>query len=142
MIEYEFQTTVARSPGDVFDFLVDFRHEPQWEPNCRGVEKTSQGPIGQGTTFRADMKGMGKVESEIVEFMRPVRFTSSDRARGMEGKSEFRFEGSNGGTQVSCKMTMQPHGLMRVLEPLIRPQMKRMLGGLPDHLRRGIEAQG
>jgi uncharacterized protein YndB with AHSA1/START domain len=74
MIEYEFQTTVARSPHEVFDFLVDFRNEPQWEPNCRKAEKTSDGPIGKGTTFSASMKGMGRVESEIVEFERPARF--------------------------------------------------------------------
>jgi hypothetical protein len=37
---------------------------------------------------------------------------------------------------------MEPRGLMRVLEPLMRPRMKRMLGELPDNLRRGIEARG
>ena len=142
MIEHEFQTTVARSPEEVFDFLVDFRNEPQWEPNCREAEKTSDGPIGQGTTFRANMKGMGRVESEIVEFERPARFASQDKARGMSGRSEFRFDAKNGGTQVSGKLRMQPQGLMRVLEPLMRPRVKRMLGELPDNLRRGIEAQG
>jgi uncharacterized protein YndB with AHSA1/START domain len=140
MIEYEFQTTVARSPHEVFDFLVDFRNEPQWEPSCRKAEKTSDGPIGKGTTFSASMKGMGRVESEIVEFERPARFASRDRARGMDGDSEFRFEAKNGGTQVSGKLQMQPHGLMRLLEPLLRPKMKRMLGEMPENLRRGIEA--
>ena len=142
MIEHEFQTTVARSPEEVFDFLVDFCNEPQWEPNCREAEKTAEGPIGRGTTFRANMKGMGRVESEIVEFERPARFASQDKARGMSGRSEFRFDAKNGGTQVSGKLRMQPQGLMRVLEPLMRPKVKRMLGELPDNLRRGIEAQG
>ena len=142
MIEHDFQTTVARSPEEAFDYLVDFRNEPQWEPNCREVDKTSDGPIGQGTTFRAQMKGMGQVESEIVEFERPARFATRDRARGMNAGSEFRFEAKNGVTQVSGKLRMQARGLMRVLEPLMRPRMKRMLAELPDNLRRGIEGQG
>ena len=139
MIEHDLQTTVARSPEEVFDFLADFRHEPQWEPNCRAVEKTSDGPIGQGTTFRADMKGMGRVESELVEYERPARFATRDKARGMDASSEFRFVSENGGTRVSGTLRMQPQGLMRVLEPLMRPRIRRMLGGMPDNLRRGIE---
>jgi hypothetical protein len=33
MMEHNFRTTVARSPEEVFDFLVDLRNAPQWEPN-------------------------------------------------------------------------------------------------------------
>jgi Polyketide cyclase / dehydrase and lipid transport len=58
VIEHDFRTTVARSPEEVFDFLVDLRNAPQWEPNCQEVVKTSDGPIGKGTTFRAK-KGLG-----------------------------------------------------------------------------------
>jgi hypothetical protein len=58
----------------------------------------------------------------------------------MDGGSEFRFEAKNGGTQVSGTLRMRPHGLMRVLEPLMRPKMKRMLGELPENMRRGIDA--
>jgi hypothetical protein len=88
VIEHDFQTTVARSSEEVFDFLVDLRNAPQWEPNCQEVEKTSDGPIGKDTTFRAK-KGMGRL------------------------------------------------GLVLPM----RPRIKRMLGELPDHLRRVIEAQ-
>ena len=142
MIEHEFQTTVARSPEEVFDFLVDFRNEPQWEPNCQKVEKTSDGPIGQGTTFRAQMKGLGQVESEIVDFERPARFATKDKARRMDGESKFRMEARDGGTQVSGKLRMRPQGPMRLLEPLMRPMMRRMLSQMPENMRRGIEAQG
>jgi uncharacterized protein YndB with AHSA1/START domain len=82
VIEHDFRTTVARSPEEVFDFLVDLRNAPQWEPNCQEVVKTSDGPIGKGTTFRAK-KGIGRLESEIVEFERPARFASRDQGRGM-----------------------------------------------------------
>jgi hypothetical protein len=59
----------------------------------------------------------------------------------MECGLEFRCEAKNGGTQVSGKLRMQPHGPMRGLMLLMRPKMKRMLGELPDNLRRVIEAQ-
>ena len=140
MIEYTFQTTVARSPAEVFDFLVDLRNAPRWEPNCQAVEKTSDGPIGKGTTFRAK-KGLGRLESQIVEFERPARFASRDQGRGMACGLDFRCDATNGGTQVSGRLWMQPHGLMRGLMLLMRPKMKRMLGELPDNLRHVIEAR-
>jgi hypothetical protein len=72
----------ARAPEEVFDFLVDLRNAPQWEPNCPEVEKTSAGPVGKGTTFRAK-KGMARLESEIVEFERPAIFATRDKGRGI-----------------------------------------------------------
>jgi hypothetical protein len=139
MIEHEFQTVVGRSPEEAFDFLVDLRNAPQWEPYCREAEKTPDGPIGRGTTFREAMT-WGRKESKIVAFDRPVRFASQEKARGTDCGSEFRFEAKNGGTQVSGTLWMQQHGVLRVLEPLMRLRLKRVLGEVPDNLRRAIEA--
>jgi hypothetical protein len=55
---------------------------------------------------------------------------------------DFRCDAKNGGTQVSGRLWMQPHGRMRALVLLMRPKMKRVLGELPDDLRRAIESQG
>jgi uncharacterized protein YndB with AHSA1/START domain len=140
VIEHDFRTTVARSPEEVFDFLVDLRNAPQWEPNCREVVKISDGPIGKGTTFRAK-KGMGRLESEIVEFERPARFASRDKGRGMSCGLDFRCDPANGGTEVAGRLWMEPRGPMRGLMALMRPRMKRMLAEMPDNLQRVIEAQ-
>jgi hypothetical protein len=46
MIEHDFLLTVARSPEEPFDFLIDLRNAAQGEPYCREAEKTSDAPIG------------------------------------------------------------------------------------------------
>jgi len=140
MMEHNFRMTVLRSPEEVFDFLVDLRNAPQWEPNCQEVEKTSEGPIGKGTTFRAK-KGMGRLESEIVAFERPGHFATRDKGRGMTCGLDFRCVAKDSGTEISGKLWMQPHGPMRGLMLLMRPMMKHTLGELPDKLRRVIEAE-
>jgi hypothetical protein len=101
-------------------------------------EKPGSGPLC--TTFRAK-KGIGRLESEIVEFERPESFASREEGRGMRCGLDFRFDTKNGGTQVSGRLWMEPQGLMRGLMLLMRPKMKRMLGELPDNLRHAIEAQ-
>src|SRR5262245_36267940 len=117
MIEHEFQTTVARSPEEAFDFLVDLRNAPQWEPYCRSVEKTSAGPIGEGTTFSENMT-WGRKEATIAAFERPARVASRETARGTDCGFEFCLEPKNGGTEVTGRLWMQQHGVLRLLEPL------------------------
>jgi hypothetical protein len=139
MIEHEFQTAVAGSPEEAFDFLVDLRHAPQWEPYCMAVEKTSEGPIGEGTTFQENMT-WGRKEAKIAAFERPARFATQEKGRGTDCGCEFRFEAKNGGTLVTGRLWMQQHGVLRVLEPLMRLRTRRPLGEAPARLRRGIEA--
>ncbi len=139
MIKREFQTRVARSPEEAFDFLVDLRNASQWEPYCRAVEKTSEGPIGEGTTFQENMT-WGRKEAKIAAFERPARFATQEKARGTHCGSEFRFEPENGGTLVTGRLWMQQHGVLRLLEPLMRLRVRRPLGAVPERLRRGIEA--
>jgi hypothetical protein len=139
MIEHAFQTTVARPPEDAFDFLIDLRNAPQWEPYCRAVEKTSEGPIGEGTTFHEHMT-WGHKEARIAACERPARFATQETARGTDCGVEFRLEPNNGGTLVTGRLWMQQHGALRALEPLMRLRVRRPLGEVPERLRRGIEA--
>jgi uncharacterized protein YndB with AHSA1/START domain len=142
VIEHQITTTFDQPPEKVFDFFVDFRNEPKWNPDCQSVEKTSAGPIGQGTTFTSKVKRVGRVDTELVAFERPTHCSTRDRARGMEGGFDFRFQPKNGGTEFSLGMKMQPRGPMRLLEPLMRPMIKRMVGEMPARMRRGLEAAG
>lgn len=138
MIEHEVQTTFDRPPEQVFDFLVDFRNEPGWNPDCLSVEKKSEGPIGVGTIFSSKMKRVGQIETEIVALDRARHCSVQDRARGMDGRFEYRFAPKDGGTALSIRMRMQPHGPMRLLEPVLGRKMKRMLDELPEKMRRGV----
>jgi uncharacterized protein YndB with AHSA1/START domain len=140
MIEHKLETQLEQSPERAFDFFVDFRNEPDWNPDCLVVEKTSEGPIEIGTTFTGKMKRVGRSESEIVAFDRPRHCSVADRSRGAEGTFDFRFTPRGGGTQVSVVMRMQPRGPMRLLEPLMRGMMKRMLADLPEKMKKGIDS--
>jgi uncharacterized protein YndB with AHSA1/START domain len=140
MIKHEIQTTLDQPPERVFDFLVDFRNEPDWNPDCLSVEKTSDGPISIGTTFSSKMKGVGRIESQIVTLDRPAHCSVKDRARAMDSSFEFRFAPSGPGTHVSIAMRMQPRGPMRLLEPILGPMMKRKFDELPERIRRGIDS--
>lgn len=44
---------IDRSPEDVFDYLVDLRHELEWNPDTQSMEKITEGSIGVGTKYLA-----------------------------------------------------------------------------------------
>src|SRR5437667_9192285 len=119
MIEHRLEVTLEQPPERAFDFFVDFRNEPSWNPDCLTVEKTSQGPIGVGSTFTGKMKRIGASESEIVAFQRPGYCSVVDRSRGAEGAFDFRFTPRDGRTRIDVTMRLQPRGPMRLLEPLM-----------------------
>jgi uncharacterized protein YndB with AHSA1/START domain len=142
MIEHSAQVTLQQPPERAFDYFVDFRNEQSWNPNCLSVEKTSAGEIGVGTTYDGKMKGMGANTSEIVEFDRPARCAATWRARGADGTYALQFTPVDGATRVEAVMRMQPHGPLRLFEPLMSRMMGKMVAELPEAMQRGIDAAG
>jgi carbon monoxide dehydrogenase subunit G len=140
MIEQQIAITLEQPPERAFDFFVDFPNEPAWNPECLKVEKTSDGPTGVGTTYTGKMRRVGQIKTEIVALDRPNSFTTVERSRGAEGTFDFRFTPHRGGTRVEVTMRLQPRGPMRLLEPLMRRMVPKMLADLPENMRRGIDA--
>jgi carbon monoxide dehydrogenase subunit G len=140
MIEQQLAVTLEQPPERAFDFFVDFPNEPAWNPECLKVEKTSNGPIGVGTTYTGKMRRVGQIKTEIVALDRPNAFSTIERSRGAEGTFDFRFTPQDGGTRVEVTIRLQPRGPMRLLEPLMRRMVPKMLADLPENMRRGIDA--
>jgi uncharacterized protein YndB with AHSA1/START domain len=140
MIEQQVAVTLEQPPERAFDFFVDFPNEPTWNPDCLTVEKTSDGPIGVGTTFTGTMKGVGQIKSEIVALDRPSSCSVVERTRGAEGTFDFRFTPQDGGTRVEVSMRLRARGPMRLLEPLMARMARKTLAALPGRMRRGIDA--
>ena len=46
-------TVLSAAPEEAFDYLSDLRSEYEWNPNCTMVEKITDGPVEQGTKYRA-----------------------------------------------------------------------------------------
>ena len=140
MIEQKLAVALEQSPERAFDFFVDFPNEPIWNPECLKVEKTSDGPIGVGTTYTGKMRKVGQIKTEIVALERPNSFSTVERSRGAEGTFDFRFVPQSGGTRVEVTMRLQPRGPMRLLEPLMRRMVTKVLADLPENMRHGIDA--
>jgi hypothetical protein len=55
MVEVQGEIVIDRPPEEVFDFVADEENEPQYNPQMRLARKMTEGPIGVGTSFYAEM---------------------------------------------------------------------------------------
>ncbi len=134
-MKIETSSIVTRSPEEAFDFLVNLENEPRWNPWAIKAVKLSEGPVHEGTVFRATYKRFGELEVKITGFERPKRFVITTDTKQMSGRHELVFEAAVGGTKVTQRGDMRPKGLMKVMALLMGP----ILRGHFRDLSRGVQ---
>lgn len=138
MIENDLSLTLHHPRERVFDFLTDLPNEPAWNPDCSSVEMTSPEPVGTGSTYRGRFRGMGTVQVELTAHDRPRHFATRERSRMATGEFDFVLTPRGDQTEVELRMRLEPHGPMRLLQPLMRRRISQFLSDLPGHIQRGL----
>ena len=149
MVRIEGEIVIDRPAAEVFDFVVDERNEPSYNPRIVAVEKLSPGPVGRGTRFRAEAGARGRTVGmaiEITAYERPRRFASSVRMAAAHIQGGLTFDPLAGGTRMRWAWEVRPRGWYRLLTPIIarsgRRQERATWAGLKQFLeeRRGVVA--
>jgi hypothetical protein len=135
------QLVIHRPVHEVFDFVADERNEPRYNPRIRRAEKLSPGPIGCRTRFRAEAVTLGRTTGMTIEYTayeRPRRLASSIHMPAADITGTLRFDPVADGTRMSWSWDMKPHGLYRLLTPVIvcvgRREEQENWGGLKRFL--------
>jgi hypothetical protein len=128
---------IDRAVEDVFDYVADERNEPTYNAQMRLAEKVSDGPIGVGTQYRAEVVSGGRPVSMVIEcteFERPRRLASLTTMSSMDIAYTLIFESVREGTRMRWAGEIQPHGVLKLLGPLVawmgRRQELRIWTGL------------
>jgi hypothetical protein len=140
--QIEGEIVIHRSIADVFDFVADERNEPRFNPRMTSVDKLSDGEVGLGTQFSAQVVSGGKPVSMVIEFIsfeRPQRLRSRTTMSGMVILGELTFEGIGDATRMRWAWDMQPAGAMRLLKPLIVFMGRRQEREIWTSLKRFLE---
>lgn len=140
MIETTESVRIRRSPEDVFDYYTDVSNDMEWNPFAKRVEKTSEGPLGVGTTFFVLRKMSGPMNVQYTGYERPRRWTLRGTGRGVRFTYEADFAPADGGTELTSHMQFEPVGVLKVLAPLMRSMMGKQLGQVHDAVRRKLES--
>ena len=142
MVQVTGEIVIDRPPDEVFDFVANEENEPQYNRQMRIAKKTSDGPIGVGTTFRAEMTRRGLVVPmtvEFTEFERPRRIAERVQMKTMDLTGGMVFEPVDGRTRMSWSWDLQPRGFLRFLGLLIGAMGRRQERRIWTQLKRLLE---
>jgi WS/DGAT/MGAT family acyltransferase len=119
---------ITAAAEDVFDFVVDVRNEPRWNPQLLSAEMLTPEPIGVGTTFLVRFgRGVGNAWIEDTKVDRPRSWTAVSRSQALDAHSHGQIEDISGGCRLIMRTQLRPHGIIRLLTPALGWWMHRTL---------------
>jgi uncharacterized protein YndB with AHSA1/START domain len=123
MTRIEGEIVIAAPVDQVFDMVADERNEPRYNRRIARVEKMTDGPVGRGSRFAAQPRGLGRsgvMMVEVLEYDRPGRLATSIRSAHLEVVGTVTFAAVDGGTRMRWFWDTSLRGAMRTLSPLLR----------------------
>ena len=147
-IREELSVVFERPVEEVFTFATDPENEPLWQSTSLETERTSEGPLGVGATFRNTSKFLGRrIETtyEVTEMEYPRRECVKIVSGPIPGSGCYLFEPAEGGTRFTQTFVVEVGGFFRLAEPLvgraIRRQTEADMATLKDMLE-AVETKG
>lgn len=134
------QILIHRPVEEVFDYVSDERNEPSYNPKMTRVEKLSDGPVGAGTVFRAEVGG-ADMTIEWTRFEPPRRLGLRAHLDVMEIDGDLTIEPAESGAVMHWDWELHPRGAMRLLGPVIGWMGRRQEREIWLNLKRVMEAQ-
>ena len=133
----EVSTTIKRPIEEVFAVMSDSSKNAKWVSGASETTKTSDGPIGVGTTWHGVGKFLGRrLETDIAytEFARNRKF-ALEMTTPFPTTIAFTFESVAGGTRVNQVVDAEPGGFFKLAGPLLVAAAKRQFQNDLDNLR-------
>ena len=133
----EVSTTIKRPVEEVFAVISDASKDATWVSGASETTKTSDGPIGVGTTWHGTGKFLGRqIEVDVIytEF-EPNRKFAFDMTGPFPATMVFTFETEADGTRVTQVVDAEPGGFFKLAGPLLVAASKRQFQNDLNNLR-------
>jgi uncharacterized membrane protein len=127
---------IARSAAEVFAFVADHQNLPAWTVGVRTSQRLTAGPPGNGSRYKIEGKLLGRTIRSSYQV------TAFDPGRGFDGTmtspvfgftERYRFEPDHDATRVQMTASAEPHGIFRLLAPVMAAGIRRQVRA--DHRR-------
>ena len=136
--------TIAAPIERVFDGWAELERSPEHQSASIERSRLTEGPLGVGTRFRAVDQWPGRkvtFEMEITDYRRPT-LMAARWGKPMNGSWQARLTEEGAGTRMEFEPTIEPTGLMGLLEPLMRPWARRQLAQGLSSFKSWVESAG
>jgi hypothetical protein len=114
---------IQRTAQDVFDYLDDFQHDPEWRTAVIEMRKTSPGPYQVNSTHVEVRKMGGRIieSPSVVTAHIPGQLISFQRASGpIRPIGAYLFEPIANGTKLTFRLEVPLNGGWILTLPLVQ----------------------
>jgi uncharacterized membrane protein len=128
MLKIETSIVINRPLEEVFAFTTNYENQPKWQSRLIEAKKTSEGPIGVGTTWRLVGKFLGQLietETECIEYDLNRTYAAKSISGPYPIVGRQTYERVEGGTRLNVILEAQPGGFFKLAEPLLVSLIKR-----------------
>jgi uncharacterized protein YndB with AHSA1/START domain len=139
-VDFTNTVVIRRPPREVFRFLADLENIPRWNYAIMETEKTSEGAVGVGATYRQvrSLPSRSEEAFEITEFAPDRRLAIRGGLGPLRGTLSYTLDAVDEGTRLTNAADLEGRGVMRIAAPLaagrIREAVATNLGVLKDLL--------
>ena len=143
-MRYELAVEIARPPADVYAYLADPTHLPDWQEDVEEVRGAPGGPLAAGASFTEVRSFLGKRAESTLEatVAEPGKELSLATVSGPVRVSiRHRLEPAGDGTLVLVEAEADAGKLLGLGGPLLRKAAERRARGDFDRLKAVLEAR-
>ena len=144
MARIEISLVINRPVEEVFAFVSNSENLPRWRSTSLEVQKTSEGSISVGSTFRGRFTFLGRQfdGNIVVTGYEPNRVYVSRIAEGpFPLETGYTLEPVENRTHVSFVVEGEPGGFFKLAEPLVVSMARRAYDTDLQNLKEMLEAQ-
>jgi uncharacterized membrane protein len=127
---------ISKPVSEVFAFVADHENLPKWTVGVRESQRLTPGPPATGSRYRVVGQLLGRsIESnyEITAFDHDRGFHGTMNSPMFSFSERYRFDPEGSDTRVSMSAGAQPHGIFRLLAPIMALGVRRQVKA--DHRR-------
>jgi carbon monoxide dehydrogenase subunit G len=142
---FEGTAIIDRPIEQVFAYLADGTHDPEFSPRVQEIRKTPDGPTAVGTVFASTVKDAGMKtgrEFAIVELQEPTRIRWSERTKNAItvpiGGYDLAPEGD--GTRVTIFNELEGHGFGKLIVGFAHKAAVKDAPTFAHRIKQAIEA--
>jgi uncharacterized membrane protein len=130
---------IARPVGEVFDYVADPEHLPEWQESALEVHKISD------TRWKEERRFAGRLvetETEVIEREPGKRLRLRSDAGSVELEVDHVFSVVGNGTRLEVQAEGKVGGLMRFAEGTIERRARAEIAADLDRLKAILESAG
>jgi len=143
MFKFEKSVFINRPQQEVFDFVTNLNNDSKWQSGIESVERTSDGPIGVGSTWGYKLKFMGReieADIELTSYDPPNQASVKSIGGPVPFENTYTFESKDGGTQMTLNGQAEIGGFFKMAEGLVGKQMEKQMDADGAALKKLLEA--